>query len=57
MGTNSHSENEAAFLKIYNSIREIESTFRNLTTDVELSPIYHKNDNARMAYLHLGLLG
>jgi len=41
----------------YNSIREIESSFRCLKTDLDLRPIYHKNDNATMAHLNLGLLG
>jgi transposase len=41
---------------IYNTIREIESTFRVLKTDLDLRPIYHKTDEASMAHLHLGLL-
>jgi Transposase DDE domain len=41
---------------IYNSIREIESTFRCLKTDLDLRPIYHKTDQGAMAHLHLGLL-
>ncbi len=41
---------------IYNTIREIESTFRILKTDVGLRPIYHKNDASTMAHLHVGLL-
>jgi len=41
---------------IYNTIREIESTFRVLKTDLGLRPIYHKTDDASMAHLHLGLL-
>ena len=41
---------------IYNTIREIESTFRVLKTDLDLRPIYHKTDPATMAHLHLGLL-
>jgi hypothetical protein len=42
--------------EIYNTIREIESTFRTLKTDLDLRPVYHKSDNAAMAHLHLGLL-
>ncbi|MEJ7827912.1 MAG: IS1634 family transposase [Segetibacter sp.] len=42
--------------RIYNTIREIESTFRVLKTDLDLRPIYHKTDAAAMAHLHLGLL-
>ena len=41
---------------IYNTIREIEATFRTLKTDLDLRPIYHKSDKASMAHLHLGLL-
>jgi len=40
----------------YNTIREIESTFRTLKTDLDLRPIYHKKDESTMAHLHLGLL-
>jgi len=38
------------------TIREIESTFRVLKTDLDLRPIYHQKDDATMAHLHLGLL-
>ncbi|HEX5555924.1 MAG TPA: IS1634 family transposase, partial [Chitinophagaceae bacterium] len=47
---------ESVQWKIYNVIREIESTFRVLKTDLDLRPIYHKTDDAVMAHLHLGLL-
>jgi hypothetical protein len=40
----------------YNTIREEESTFRTLKTDLDLRPIYHKRDDATMAHLNLGLL-
>lgn len=39
-----------------NTIREIENAFRTLKTDLDLRPIYHKNDESTMAHLHLGLL-
>ena len=38
---------------------ELESydlSVRTLKTDLDLRPIYHKNDDATMAHLHLGLL-
>jgi hypothetical protein len=41
---------------IYNIIREIESSFRTLKTDLDLRPIYHRKDPSTMAHLHLGLL-
>ena len=49
-------ESEETMWKIYNTIREIEYTFRVLKTDLDLRPIYHKNDESTMAHLHLGLL-
>lgn len=54
--TNLDSENEQTIWTIYNTIREIESAFRCLKTDLDLRPIYHKNDSSTLAHLHLGLL-
>lgn len=47
---------EKTLWTIYNTIREIEYTFRVLKTDLDLRPIYHKTDDASMAHLHLGIL-
>jgi hypothetical protein len=47
---------EQTLWSIYNTIREIEYTFRVLKTDLDLRPIYHKTDDAAMAHLHLGIL-
>jgi Transposase DDE domain len=55
--TNMPVEHETTLWTIYNTIREVESTFRTLKTDLDLRPIYHKNDDATLAHLHLGLLG
>jgi hypothetical protein len=52
----SRSMDETLLWLIYNIIREIESCFRCLKTDLDLRPIYHKKDNATMAHLNLGLL-
>lgn len=41
---------------IYNCIREIESSFRCLKTDLDLRPVYHKSDKASEAHIHLALL-
>lgn len=49
-------ESEKTHWIIYNTIREIENTFRILKTDLDLRPIYHKTDDASLAHLHLGLL-
>ena len=54
--TNLEDADQALEWRIYNTIREIESTFRILKTDLDLRPIYHKNDVSTMAHLHLGLL-
>lgn len=47
---------EIVIWNIYNTIREIEQTFRTLKTELDLRPIYHKTDKATMAHLHLGIL-
>jgi hypothetical protein len=47
---------EVVIWNIYNTIREIESSFRTLKTDLDLRPIYHKSDAGTMAHLHLGIL-
>jgi transposase len=49
-------EDEVMIWNIYNTIREIESSFRTLKTDLELRPVYHKSDAGTLAHLHLGLL-
>ena len=54
--TNLNVEEEFVVWNIYNTIREIENAFRTLKTDLDLRPIYHKNDDATMAHLHLGIL-
>jgi hypothetical protein len=54
--TNLNQNDEHTQWIIYNTIREVEATFRVLKTDLDLRPIYHKTDAAAMAHLHLGLL-
>ena len=49
-------DSEAVLWQFYNTIREIEATFRVLKTDLDLRPIYHQKDENTMAHLHLGLL-
>jgi transposase len=49
-------QDEVMIWNIYNTIREIESSFRTLKTDLDLRPIYHKSDAGAMAHLHLGIL-
>jgi hypothetical protein len=47
---------QALVWTFYNTIREIEYTFRVLKTDLDLRPIFHQTDEASKAHLHLGLL-
>jgi transposase len=47
---------ETLVWKVYNCIREIESSFRCLKSDLELRPVFHRTDEACEAHLHLGLL-
>lgn len=53
--TSLEDHNEDTLWRFYNAIREIEASFRVLKTDLDLRPVYHKNDNSTMAHLHLGL--
>lgn len=54
--TSLEANSENAIWLFYNTIREIESTFKVLKSDLELRPIYHKKDENTMAHLHLGIL-
>lgn len=54
--TNLQTGDEALEWMIYNTIREIESTFRVLKTDLDLRPVFHQRDESSMAHLHLGIL-
>ena len=54
--TSLNAKDEKVVWDIYNCIREIESSFRCLKTDLDLRPIYHKTDKGVMAHLHLGIL-
>jgi transposase len=49
-------KDEVIVWNVYNTIREIENTFRTLKTDLDLRPIYHKRDDSTVAHLNLGLL-
>ena len=49
-------QSEETLWLFYNTIREVEATFRCLKSDLDLRPIYHQKDESTMAHLHLGLL-
>ena len=54
--TNVERLDEKSTWDYYNLIREIECTNRQLKTDLNLRPIYHKKDDCSDAHLFLGLL-
>ena len=54
--TNYALASEEEIWDIYNTIREVESTFRCLKTDLRLRPVFHQEDRYCEAHLHLGLL-
>jgi len=54
--TNLEQTDEKIMWGIYNTIREIEATFRTLKTDLSLRPIYHQKDENTEAHLFLGIL-
>jgi hypothetical protein len=47
---------EELIWEIYNILREIESTFRCLKTDLDIRPIYHKFDHNTEAHIFLGIV-
>lgn len=54
--TNLNEMDEKSIWFIYNILKEVESSFRCLKTDLDLRPVYHKTDKACLAHLHLGIL-
>jgi len=54
--TNLSETKEELVWTAYNCIRNIESSFRCLKSDLDLRPVFHKSDEASEAHLHLGLL-
>lgn len=47
---------EKDFWNIYNTLTEIEATFRILKTDLSLRPVYHQKDIHSEAHIFLGIL-
>lgn len=48
--------NETELWDIYNTIREVESTFRCLKTDLKIRPVHHQKDERVEAHLYLTIL-
>lgn len=47
---------EPELWNIYNTIREVESTFRCLKSDLKIRPVYHQRDHRIQAHIYLTLL-
>ncbi len=54
--TNHEKTDEAMLWDIYNTIREVEATFRSLKSDLNLRPVHHQNDERIEAHLYLTML-
>jgi len=54
--TSLKADSENTIWLFYNTIREIEATFKVLKSDLELRPIYHQKDENTMAHLYLAML-
>jgi len=50
------SSSEDDLFKIYNTLTEIEASFRVLKTDLSLRPVYHQKDENTLAHINLGIL-
>ena len=49
-------DTEENLFKIYNTLTEIEASFRVLKTDLALRPVYHQKDDNVIAHINLGVL-
>ncbi len=54
--TSYQNPSEKQLWDIYNTIREVESTFRCLKTDLQMRPVYHQKDQRIEAHLYLTIL-
>jgi len=54
--TNNKKTDESTLWKIYNTIREVESTFRCLKSDLNIRPVYHQNDGRVKSHIFLTTL-
>jgi len=54
--TNIDNQSDQQIWEIYNTIREVEATFRCLKTDLNIRPIFHQKDKYSTAHIQLGLM-
>jgi transposase len=54
--TNYENPDEKELWDIYNTIREVESTFRCLKSDLQIRPVHHQKDNRIESHIYLTIL-
>lgn len=54
--TSMQGKDEKTTWDIYNTLTEVEATFRILKTDLSLRPVFHQKDDSSQAHIHLGVL-
>ncbi len=54
--TNLKTDSASDLWEIYNTIREVESTFRCLKTDLNIRPVHHQKDERIQAHIYLTVL-
>lgn len=54
--TNYEKPQEAQLWSIYNTIREVEATFRCLKSDLQIRPVHHQNDERVESHIYLTIL-
>ncbi|KKL16511.1 hypothetical protein LCGC14_2494830, partial [marine sediment metagenome] len=54
--TNIEKSNEIQLWNVYNTVREVEATFRCLKTDLQLRPVHHQKDERIESHLYLAML-
>jgi hypothetical protein len=54
--TSMQGKDEKTIWDIYNTLTEVEATFRILKTDLSLRPVFHQKDDSSQAHIHLGVL-
>lgn len=54
--TNYKNPNEKELWDIYNTIREVEATFRSLKTDLKIRPVHHQKDERVEAHIYQTIL-
>ncbi|TAG23007.1 MAG: hypothetical protein EAZ38_04415 [Cytophagales bacterium] len=56
MRTSIKETGEKLIWDIYNTLTEIEATFRVLKTELNIRPVFHQKDERTMAHIQLGIL-